>query len=134
MMKMNWGQRISLLVILCMCGCASSSSHQKIIKLNDVDDGRVVEIVNGDEFELSLISNPTTGYDWTVSEYDPAILKQMGELEYKPETELIGASGISKLKFKAIAQGKSKLKLIYHRTWEKNVPPAKTFQLSVVVL
>jgi len=36
------------------------------------------------------------------------------------------------IKFHAIAAGTSHLKLIFHRPFEQNVPPLKTFEVTVI--
>ncbi|MBM4429116.1 MAG: protease inhibitor I42 family protein, partial [Chloroflexi bacterium] len=37
------------------------------------------------------------------------------------------------LRFTGVAAGQTALKLIYHRSFEKDVPPVKTFEVTVVV-
>jgi len=37
------------------------------------------------------------------------------------------------LPFEAAGAGKTALKLIYHRSFEPNVPPLKTFEANIVV-
>jgi predicted secreted protein len=37
------------------------------------------------------------------------------------------------LHFEAVAVGQTTLDLVYHRPWEKDVPPARTFGVTIVV-
>ena len=46
---------------------------------------------------------------------------------------LIGAGGISTFTFKTIHSGQTTLKLIYSRPFEKDTPPEKVFEISVVI-
>jgi len=37
------------------------------------------------------------------------------------------------LRFETVEIGKTRLKLIYHRPFEKDVPPAETFEVTITV-
>ena len=107
------------------------------VNVNEEDDGRQVELEQGQILVVTLKSNPTTGYRWEQIETQESILEQMGEAEFKPsETAgppLVGAGGWEIFRFKAISVGEMTLQLVYHRPWEEGVEPLKTFSLQVVV-
>jgi inhibitor of cysteine peptidase len=89
----------------------------------------------GDNLEIVLKANPTTGYRWEVVSIDTSILKNTGA-EYKADKVppgIVGAGGKTIMRFKSIKKGETLLKLIYHRPFEKDVPPIKEFELNVVV-
>ena len=116
-------------------GCAlklKPAETQKVI-LDADDAGRQVEIAKGQTLEITLEGNPTTGYMWEVEELDERILIKVGEPEFKPQSDAIGAPGVLTLRFAAAGAGQTTLKLIYHRSWEKGVKPLKTFTVSVAV-
>ncbi len=96
------------------------------------DNGRTVELGIDDPFEIELEGNPTTGYIWNVLSYDSTIIKQIGKVDYQPTTDALGAGGKYTFKFQTIAAGSTTLQLIYYRSFEKNVPPAKTFTMEVI--
>jgi predicted secreted protein len=48
-------------------------------------------------------------------------------------SQAIGAAGTQVFRFGASSAGMATLKIIYHRSWEYNVPPAKTFSVRVNV-
>ncbi|MBT3259083.1 MAG: protease inhibitor I42 family protein [Deltaproteobacteria bacterium] len=83
--------------------------------------------------EVKLKGNPTTGYVWAVAFVDQKILIQMGEAKFEPDTKARGAGGIVTMCFKAKGLGKTSLKLIYHRPFEKEKKPAKSFEVEVEV-
>ncbi len=56
----------------------------------------------------------------------------MGRIEFKPETKLPGAGGVQSIRFKILNAGRTTLKLVYHRPWETDVKPLKTFSIHVV--
>ena len=102
------------------------------MRLNENDSNKTVEIVIGDELELILPANPTTGYGWEVSSIDTSIL-QSNKADFVTNDPAIGAGGMEIIKFHALAVGKSELKLIFHRPFEQNTPPLKTFAVTVII-
>ncbi|MEW6182112.1 MAG: protease inhibitor I42 family protein [Bacillota bacterium] len=101
--------------------------------MTEKDSGRTVELQAGNTLEVVLSGKPTTGYGWEVASGDEAVIKQVGEPEYKADTARIGSDGKTTFHFKASAPGRTELKLVYRRPWEKNVPPEKTFEATVAV-
>ena len=87
----------------------------------------------GDTLLIELDGNITTGFNWIPAPQDPALLDQVGENEVTPASDLPGAPGKILLQFKAVAQGQTLLHLDYKRSWETNVTPEKTFEVTVVV-
>jgi inhibitor of cysteine peptidase len=104
----------------------------EVMKLTENDYGKTVEINVGDKLEIALPANPTTGYVWEVSSLDPTVLKQ-DKSEFLPGDKAIGSGGMEVIKLQAIGEGKSELKLIFHRPFERNKPPLKTFEASVII-
>ena len=82
---------------------------------------------------VQLLENPTTGYTWEVEPYDSSVVKATGEPEYQAESQAIGAGGLYTFRFQTVADGQTALKFIYHRTFEKDVPPIRTFEVKIVV-
>lgn len=103
------------------------------VQLTEMDSGETVKLNSGGTMEVKLKGNPTTGYTWTVAVVDLRILIQMGEAKFDPETNARGAGGTITIRFKAVAVGKTSLKLIYHRPFEKEKPPLKAFAVDVEV-
>ncbi len=101
------------------------------VSLGAADDGRQIELGEGQVLVISLESNPSTGYGWEVEEIDKAILRQMGKTEFEAESHLLGAPAKQILRFEAVAAGQTPLRLVYRRPWEKGVAPARTFSLQV---
>ncbi|MBW1783783.1 MAG: protease inhibitor I42 family protein [Deltaproteobacteria bacterium] len=104
-----------------------------LVKLSEKDRSRTIEMRVGDVLEIILKGNPTTGYTWDVGSFDKDILKQAGKAEFVPDKMIRGSGGNVILRFEALKVGKVFLKLIYHRTFEKNKPPIKTFDVTVLV-
>ncbi len=102
------------------------------MKLTENDSGRIVELRIGDELEVTLPGNPTTGYVWEASSLDPALLKQDNPA-FLPADKSIGSGGLEVIKLLAIGEGSSEIKLIYHRPFEKNKPSVKTFAITIII-
>ncbi|MEW6716727.1 MAG: protease inhibitor I42 family protein [Chloroflexota bacterium] len=127
--------RLSLLVglmgiVLLSLSCGGISQE---VKLSAEDVDRQVEISKGQTLAITLRSNPTTGYTWEVSEIHEEVLRQVGETEYKADSDLIGSPGVEILRFEALNSGSSTLTLVYHRPWEEGVEPLDTFSIQVTV-
>jgi inhibitor of cysteine peptidase len=87
----------------------------------------------GETLTLKIFGNPTTGYLWQVVECDRGVLMQRSEPVFVPDSERIGSGGKFIFRFSAGRPGSTRLKLVYRRPWERNIPPAKTFELGLTV-
>lgn len=126
---------IALLILLVALTLATGCSpQQQEVKAAIDDNGREMQLKKGQTLVVTLEGNPTTGYSWEVAEpLDEQVLRQVGEAEFKAESELVGAGGVQILRFEAANTGTTTLKLVYHRPWEKDVDPLETYSLQVVV-
>lgn len=126
-----------LLLLTCLAlllplslACGGNDSPKRLT----IDDaGTTVKVGNSDTFQVTLAGNPTTGYTWEAENLDQSILEQQGDWEFKPESSAVGAGGTLTATFKAIGVGATTLRLIYHRTFEPNVAPLKTWDATVEV-
>ncbi len=87
-------------------------------------------------FAISLESNQTTGYSWSVAESQDNARLLILNMEYmqKPnEGKVVGAGGVEVWRFKAISSGTVKLNFYYSRSWEKDQTAAKTIVYSVTI-
>jgi len=123
---------LALLLVLVASGAGGAAAAADLA-VTEKDAGSIVELVSGDKLDVVLAGNPTTGFDWRVESIDGAVLQEAGQPSFRRESDLIGAGGEITLPFRAAAPGQTTLKLIYHRAFEKNVPPLKTYELTVVV-
>lgn len=79
---------------------------------------RVLDV--GDEFELRLDANGTTGCTWQVTDLDWSVVELLS-IEYTEGTnpeQLLGAGGQAVLRFRALAQGHTFVQLAYGHAWE----------------
>jgi len=140
-MVMRGRSRIAMLaVVLCaglLAGCASTPAaapKSGTVRVDVAADGTTVELAQGATLEVALEGNPTTGFDWKVTETLPPQLKAVSDtLESTAASGVVGAGGTRVFTYTAAAAGTGVLDMEYVRSWEKGVPPEKTFKLTVVV-
>lgn len=120
---------IALTIALALGRCTSQGERATLSK---ADHGRQVRVRPGQEIILRLEGNPTTGFSWEVAEIDSATLVQHKEVEFAPQSNLIGAPGTFTFRFKALQRGATTLRLVYRRPWEK-AAPADTFSVHIEV-
>ena len=94
-------------------------------------------IAVGDIFTITLPCNPTTGFQWDVKSINRKIALPKGPVTYHPITGtegLMGAGGRCTLDIEGKRPGKTKVVLIYQRSWEKGKKPAETFKATLTVV
>jgi len=129
-------RRISLslaLLIIAIFLIALGKQSGLTVQLTQADSRGTVKLHPGDILEIALPSNPTTGYTWEVKPGSEAVLKQRGEPEFKPDSNLLGSAGRLIFRFDAVAVGEAPLVIIYHRTFEPGISPLQTFSVNVIV-
>ena len=102
-----------------------------MVNLTEEENGGNVALTVNDTLQIQLDGNPTTGYIWESENLDTDHLEQIGTPVFAAQSKLMGAPGQFTLTFKALRSGVVKLRLIYHRTFEKNVPPQQVFEVTV---
>jgi inhibitor of cysteine peptidase len=122
---------IALIALALLSACYSENVSKIIV--TEKDSGTTFIIKKGDTLYIVLEGNITTGYTWEVSSIDQEVIKQVGEPEYKTDSSAIGAGGKISFLFVPVNVGRTSIKLIYHRPWEKDVPAIKTFDITVAV-
>ena len=117
---------------LCSCSLFMGPRHYE---LTDKDTGRTLHLDRGDTVTIQLVSNPTTGYQWKFGTplYDETVMILRGDKYIQPQEQLAGAPGKRSLTFLAEGSGRTGVRLIYVRPWEKNSQPVKEFNLMVIV-
>jgi len=122
----------AIIIFALILGNAGNSLAGESMKLSENDSGKTVEIHVGDELEVILPGNPTTGYVWEVSSLDSTVMR-LDKSDFFASDKAIGSGGMGIIKFHAIATGTSPLKLIFHRPFEQNMAPLKTFEVTIII-
>jgi len=77
-----------LITFALLAGCIS-----KEVKLDVSDNGSQIKLNTGQMLFITLEANPTTGYTWEVEESNMSVMRQVGEIEFQPESSVLGAGG-----------------------------------------
>ena len=125
----------NLIVIFIVAALIGLSCSAKPVKLSEKDNGKAITVKKGAVIYITLDSNPTTGYEWSIKEMPENIL-QGGTEEYiqdKLEKGTVGTGGKEIFKFTAQEKGSGTLTLIYEREWEGELPNSKKFSIKINV-
>lgn len=97
-------------------------------------DSETIHVRSGDmTFQVSLPSNPTTGYEWVLKSYDTKLLKLLSGIYTPSKSSLLGAGGTMVFSFERIRKvavsETTVLMFRYERPWEKESGTSKTVTL-----
>ena len=123
---------VALSMVAMFSACSKSSSAT--VSLLETDSGRTVELLRGDKLIIQMEAAPTTGYSWEAVSLDTSILKQQGDPEYKQgQPGMMGGGGTVVFTFQVVGKGQTELKMVYHQQWDKDTPPVRTLDVTVIV-
>ena len=120
------------LIFLVLAGC----SAPKPVVLTAADNRRTVEITRGADLLVSLESNRTTGFSWTLAGAMSGPLAVVGEPIYVTDpasTGAVGVGGIETWRFRAASPGEERLQFEYRRPFEKELTPERSVTIDVRV-
>src|SRR5690349_53432 len=110
----------------------SAPASGNIVNVTEADNGKDVDMSSGQTLQVKLPSIAGTGYSWTV-DGDPTPLKLTKHSTQRNKSAKPGAAQVSVFQFSASSPGISTLTMVYRRSWEYNVQPAKKFGVKVNV-
>ena len=126
-------RRIAFLLLLALLvdtlGCEHSDSTRHVT-LTRMNNGETVIVSKGDEISVVLPGNPTTGYRWEVAEIDESRVALVNS-SYTADSDLVGAGGEFRFDFKTVGTGEMRLRVVYKRPWEPDVP--ETFTVTIKI-
>jgi inhibitor of cysteine peptidase len=118
-----------MLPVMMTAGCGSRVPRQVALE-GDMD----ISIKKGGVLEISIESNPTTGYLWSLEGFSGTdVLASMGKYKYVRLSDRLGAGGKQIYSFKAVKKGNARLIFEYRREWEKKDNPEKRYTAKVTV-
>jgi inhibitor of cysteine peptidase len=103
--------------------------REKVIHLITIDsNGSTVRIQCGDEIQLKLQENETTGYSWHFDELGFEIVSDSQE----KMNNLIGSPTMHIWIFRPGSLAEKVIKMSYYRTWEGKRPDSQLFEVKIV--
>ena len=92
-----------------------------------------IEVGVGENIDIALEANPTTGYAWAiVKQPDPGIAGFLKSGYEAGDSNLAGAGGHHHFIFRAVGRGTTTIQLDYRRSWEET-SPAKSATFTIVI-
>jgi len=110
---------------------ASDAKYDSLVNVTEAENGKDIDITHGQTLQVKLKSIAGTGYAWTLSG-DPAPLKLTKTFTQRSKSTP-GAVQMSVFQLAANSAGLANVTFVYRRSWEYDVPPAKTFSIRVNV-
>jgi C1A family cysteine protease len=75
-------------------------------------------VTSGQAVNLLLETRPATGYTWTVTGYDPALIAVQSRPEIESKASTPGAPALESISLLALADGETSLRLAYQRSFD----------------
>jgi len=121
---------LAIAALVCASPCAAQAPE---VMIEQSAAGSTVALRREQRLTVRLQGNPTTGFVWERAPATESILAQRGDPEFTPDSGNLGAGGVYSFTFQATRCGSEPLTLIYHRRFEKDVAPVRTFEVTVEV-
>ena len=125
--------------VLWLLGCESNSPVidpvSADVPLDASFNGEELRILRGQLVVVTLASNPSTGFIWSVEDVNSEILRQAGLPEFQAGASgEVGAEGVQVFRSESISSGTTDLKLIYSRPFEEGEEPTDRWEVRITVL
>jgi ABC-type nitrate/sulfonate/bicarbonate transport system substrate-binding protein/predicted secreted protein len=109
------------------------ASAAKLVTITDKNDGQTIALAVGQQLDVRLPANPTTGFQWTAGALHAGPLAQTHPGEFQPAPSgALGAGGTEAFSYRATAAGTAHLAFAYARSWE-HTAPAKRVTVTIDV-
>lgn len=95
--------------------------------------GTSIAVKAGEIFEVQIPTIPSPGFEWVVEQIDSSMLVQEGKAEYVADDSPNSAGGMTVLRFRALAAGKTVISLINAKPAQGDVPSISRDTLAVSV-
>lgn len=127
------GVAILLGLLFIACDGEEEDGGEGIVLRND--SGVFITLEPGEEFDVVLEANPSTGYRW---EIDPEIdgvelVEVVGEPSFVSQSDLPGSGGKTTFTFSALEEGSGFLKLKFWRSFEPEAEPLRYFEVHIAI-
>jgi predicted secreted protein len=112
-----------------------SNDELKALVITEDDSGKTLQIGVGQNITIKLQANPTTGYDWQVTQPDAAL--GTPTKRFSRNGDGTGSGGVDTFTWKWSPQlhvnESHDIQMAYERALPGSVPPAKTFKVTIYI-
>ena len=103
-----------------------------MMRFSEADNGKTVEVPIGQEIEVALTENPTTGFRWRMAQAGEPVCAYEND-SFDPGMAAPGMAGSHAWRFKVVAAGTSSIELDHRRPWEDGSDGGAAYALRLVV-
>ena len=121
-----------LLILLAMiCNAKLAAASTQVI--TEADKGGEVHLKVGDQLEVRLKWNPSTGFMWYLQADSSPVLKLVHQSQGEVPEPGVGRPIVQVFKFEPRRAGDGALRLHYVRSWEKPSADEDRFEIHVFI-
>ena len=102
--------------------------------ITESDNGKTLNLKNGETFNLKLYDNPSTGYSWQLNVSKGLCILSDNYTQYPEPPGYVGDGGTHLWIIKAVTQGSQQVKGIYKQSWMETTGTEENFTLHVEVI
>lgn len=125
--------RVLLVVATLLAVATSCGDDDGAQVLTEAEIGSEIDVSAGEQFEVRLESNPSTGHGWELSQMTtPDLVALDSRTHVAADGDLVGASGTDVFVFTAVG-GAGILRLEYVRSFDDPVVPERVAEFVVRV-
>ncbi len=127
---------VATLALLSMSAC-SATPRNEVVFAADERGTRTHEFQAGEEFVVKLPFNAGTGYVWSATRFDSAVVSleaapvPVQSIDYS--SRRVGAPNLQSLTFAGVAPGTCEIVFELTRPWEKGTAAAQTHTMRVTM-
>ncbi len=101
-----------------------------MVLLSEGDNGRTVDIHQGESIQIRLSENATSGYRWAIDHYDDEFIQALAA-EPRYGADAIGSGGEVAFLFQVKKIGRSEIVLKHWRQWEGDSSVTTSFRIRI---
>lgn len=124
----KWFAAVVVIMALTACGDDSGST----VVLDAADSGSDVALDVGDQIDVQLEANPTTGYSWELGPLPDGLELVSSDFE-EPGGSLVGAAGTQVFVFDVVGPGDGILRFEYVRVFDDPVVAAQIVEYVLTI-
>jgi predicted secreted protein len=110
----------------------AGSSMSGIVEIGEQQNGHQVELTVPQILRITLSEVRTSGFRWVMRPFDQHIIALVAD-EFDPGVSGPGGGATHRWEFRAEAIGTVEIGFEYRRPWERALPVARSFSVSVRV-
>jgi len=107
--------------------------HKKVITLTQENNGKVMELENGEVFRVELEELGSAGYQWHMGKLDQEYLELVSKETKDLAEGKVGASIMAIWLLKAKKVGQSEIAMDHYRIWEGKEKASKHFSIRLII-